>query len=86
MSLNLENEGNLIAVIQKKNKGVKDKKLFVSDDEDKVSNGGPIFTCDAGETLKLVPNQNVERQFLYICGQSGSGKSHFTTEYVKNYK
>jgi len=86
MSLNLENEGNLIAVIQNKNKEIKDKKLFVSDDEDKVRNGGPIFTCNSDETLQLVPNPNTERQCLYVCGQSGSGKSHFTTEYVRNYK
>ena len=86
MSLNLENEGNLIAVIQNKNKEIKDKKLFVSDDEEKVRNGGPVFTCNTDETLQLVPNPNTERQCLYICGQSGSGKSHFTTEYVKNYK
>ena len=36
--------------------------------------------------MQLVPNPNTERQCLYVCGQSGSGKSHFTTEYVKNYK
>jgi len=86
MSLNLENEGNLIAVIQNKKKEVKDNKLFVSDDEDKVRNGGPIFTCISDEILQLVPNPNVERQCLYVSGQSGSGKSHFTSEYVKNYK
>jgi hypothetical protein len=27
-----------------------------------------------------------ERQCLYICGQSGSDKSYFTTNYVKEYK
>ena len=86
MSLNLENEGNLIAVIQNKNKEVKDKKLFVSDDEDKVRNGGPVFTCNSDETLQLVPNPNTERQFVYVCGQSGSGKSQKLQKYISKEK
>jgi hypothetical protein len=32
------------------------------------------------------PNKSQERSILYITGQSGSGKSYYTTEYVNNYK
>jgi hypothetical protein len=32
------------------------------------------------------PNKSQERSILYITGQSGSGKSYYTTEYVANYK
>jgi hypothetical protein len=36
--------------------------------------------------LQLVPNNKTERTCAYICGQSGSGRSFFTTQYVKEYK
>ena len=36
--------------------------------------------------MQLIPNNKTERQCVYICGQSGSGKSYFTTNYVKQYK
>jgi len=84
--LNLENEGNLIAVLQNKDKNIKDKKLYVSSETESVKSGGVSFSCASNETLQLVPNIKAERQCLYVCGQSGSGKSHFTTEYVKQYK
>ena len=77
--LNLENEGNLIAVLQNKDKNIKDKKLYVSSETESVKSGGVSFSCALNETLQLVPNIKAERQCLYVCGQSGSGKSHFTT-------
>ena len=87
MSLNLEDEGNLIAIIQNKNgNGKTSKKLYVTDNEDRVRNGPNHFTCNKDEELQLVPNTKTERQCVYICGQSGSGKSYFTTNYVKQYK
>ena len=86
--LNFENEGNLVAIIvnKDKDKNKNEKKLYVSPDPGSVKSGGVSFTCDINETLQLVPNIKAERQCLYICGQSGSGKSHFTTSYVKQYK
>ena len=86
MSLNLENEGNLIAVIVKDGKDKETKKLYVTDKESSVRNGFKSFECTENETLQLVPNNKTERQCLYICGQSGSGKSYFTSNYVKQYK
>ena len=85
MSLNLEDEGNLIAIIQNKN-GKSSKKLYVTDNEERVRNGTNHFTCNKDEELQIVPNTKTERQCVYICGQSGSGKSYFTTNYVKQYK
>ena len=85
MSLNLEDEGNLIAIIQNKN-GKSSKKLYVTDNEERVRNGTNHFTCNKDEELQLVPNTKTERQCVYICGQSGSGKSYFTTNYVRQYK
>jgi len=85
MSLNLEDEGNLIAIIQNKN-GKSSKKLYVTDNEERVRNGTNHFTCNKDEELQLVPNTKTERQCVYICGQSGSGKSYYTSNYVKQYK
>lgn len=86
MSLNLENEGALIAIIKNENKSIKDKKLYVSDNEKNVKKGFSNYECNDNETLQLVPNTKTERQCIYICGQSGSGKSYFTSNYVKQYK
>ena len=81
MSLNLEDEGNLIAIIQNKN-GKTSKKLYVTDNEERVRNGTNHYTCTKDEELQLVSNIKTERQCVYICGQSGSAKSYFTTNYV----
>ena len=86
MALNLENEGALIALIQNKEKTIKDKRLYVASDKEHVKNGGSTYNCAPDETLQIVPNIKSERQCLYVCGQSGSGKSYFTSRYVKEYK
>ena len=86
MSLNYENEGALFAIIKNENKSIKDKKLYVSDNEKNVKKGFSKYECSDNETLQLTPNTKTERQCIYICGQSGSGKSYFTTNYVKQYK
>jgi hypothetical protein len=84
--LNLEDQGALIAVIKNKDKKKKDTKLYVSPDEDGAKNGGPVYHCTEGETLQIVPNTKAERQCIYICGQSGSGKSYFASQYIREYK
>ena len=86
MALNYEDSGQLIAVIKNENKSIKDKKLYVSDNEKNVKKGFSNYECNDTETLQLVPNTKTERQCIYICGQSGSGKSYFTSNYVKHYK
>jgi hypothetical protein len=86
MAINLENEGALFAIIKNENKTIKDKKLYVSDNENNVKKGFSNYECNKDETLQLIPNTKTERQCIYICGQSGSGKSYFTSQYVKQYK
>jgi hypothetical protein len=83
--LNIENEGNLIGLIIKNGKET-NTKLFVTDKENTTRHGGSSFVCKPDEVLQLIPNNKTERQCVYICGQSGSGKSYFTTNYVKQYK
>ena len=83
--LNIENEGNLIGLIVKNGKETSTK-LSVTDKENTTRHGGSSFVCKPDEVLQLIPNNKTERQCIYICGQSGSGKSYFTTNYVKQYK
>ena len=45
MAINLESEGALIAIIQNKNKSMKDKKLYITSDESKVKNGFQIMNA-----------------------------------------
>ena len=85
MSLNLENQGNLIAKVMKNGKD-NNMKLYVTYKENTVRNGVTSYECKQDTSLQIVPNNMTERQSLYICGQSGSGKSFFTTNYVKEYK
>jgi DNA helicase HerA-like ATPase len=84
--LNFENEGNLICVIKNKDSKIKDKRLYVSSEEESIKSGGVSYQCMKDDTLQLIPNIKAERQCVYICGQSGSGKSYFTTNYVNEYK
>ena len=85
MALNLENEGNLTATVIKDGKEA-NQKLYVTDNAKATRNGSVLFECKENETLQLTPNNKNNRTCSYICGQSGSGKSFFTTNYVKQYK
>jgi hypothetical protein len=38
------------------------------------------------QTFEHYPNTHTERQVLMIVGQSGSGKSYYLNQYMKNYK
>jgi ABC-type dipeptide/oligopeptide/nickel transport system ATPase component len=60
-------------------------KLYVTDKENTVRNGVNSFECKPDESLQIVPNSKTERQCLYVCGQSGSGKSYCTTKYKKMF-
>ena len=74
MSLNLENQGNLIAKVMKNGKNT-NMKIYITDKENTVRNGVTSFECKQDESLQIVPNNMTERQCCYICGASGSGKS-----------
>jgi hypothetical protein len=35
--------------------------------------------------FQLSPSKDIERQTIYVCGESGSGKSYFVSEYIVEY-
>ena len=45
----------------------------------------PEIELPDGYTFQQVPNKNIERDVLYISAMSGSGKTFYTAEYVKQY-
>ena len=61
MSLNLENQGNLVAKVMKNGKDT-NMKLYVTDKENTVRNGGNSFECKPDESLQIVPVNMTERQ------------------------
>jgi hypothetical protein len=82
MSLNVENKGSPVALLDVKgNKQI----VCVSDGKDYVVNPMSELRVLDG-ILQPIPNTTKERNIIYVCGQSGSGKSYYIGEYIKQYK
>lgn len=88
--MNFDGIGKAIAVIRsakgKSKSKPKDKTLSVTFDP----NNPKLFKkyeCSPGESIQQIPSVGSEskRNILYICGASGSGKSHYATQYLKEY-
>ena len=67
------------------NKKFKKSKIIYLDSDNETNYKFNHFAIQEGY-LQLIPNPNTERQILYIAGASGSGKSYFTGQYLKEYK
>ena len=93
---NVSNSNIPIAEIHKKSgkgKYKKNRDLYIM--KDKKNIGLEKFIENDGKTVKLPKNYCIkpvkrvyngsERECLYINGISGSGKSKFISEYLKNY-
>lgn len=82
--MNYEKCGNSIAVI--KSNSI-DKIIYNEyDDKDNIKTYfEELELNDKDEHFQLIPSKKRERDILYICGSSGSGKSYFTVQYVLEY-
>lgn len=89
--LNYEQIGSPVAEIVTKTKNkddpkVKNKVVYLANDyeEDQVQN--PLDQIDLGpnEEFQQVPDDR-ERNILYVTGASGSGKSYYSANYIKEY-
>ena len=69
----------------KDNKTFKKNKIVYLDSDGESHHAFNQFKIKEG-SLQLIPNKNVERSILYIAGQSGSGKTYFLGQYLKEYK
>jgi hypothetical protein len=70
--------------------GNKNKKNIISyvgkfDSDDELETETSSITLKEGQ-FQPIPNTKKEREVLYITGQSGSGKTYFTKEFLKEYK
>jgi hypothetical protein len=74
--LNFDDIGKPIAMVGKHVLSISDKP---------VEGGCVEFKCRGDQSINPIPDKNVERQILFICGASGCGKSHVTREWVSAY-
>ena len=81
MSINTSKIGIPVAII-KGNK--KYAKTLFSVSKDEEINGFNKLEIDGG-TFQVIPNFNAERSTVFIAGTSGSGKSYWASEYIKEY-
>jgi hypothetical protein len=84
--MNTEGIGKLIATIINKRDPTKNRDLYCENEKKGVKNYiEELDLTDEDEIIQLTATKKTERGILYITGASGSGKSHFTREYIKQY-
>lgn len=85
--MNTENTGKIIATIINKIDPKKNRDIYNENDKRKVKNYlDEIILDDDNEYIQQIPDKKTERNVLYITGASGSGKSYYTREYIKQYR
>jgi len=77
MALNFEDVGKMIAKVNDK------KVLYLN--ATPIEGGTDEFCAKGDHTIQHIPDKDTERSVLYITGQSGSGKSFYTAQYIKEY-
>lgn len=90
--INLNGNGKLIAIVDGGTHKIKKRKGIYIDDS---LNNDSVCDSDGFERYKLNKNEgtiqpiidpDTERAIVYVTGPSGSGKSYFSANYIKNYK
>ena len=83
-NLNFE-DGKEVAVIRNTDPKIKDKMVYLANESETIRNPFDTIDTKKGEKVHLnVPTKN--RMVLYVVGMSGSGKSYWSTQFVKEYK
>ena len=77
MALNFDDVGKMVAMVGKRT-------LYLSDKP--VEDGVNELKTKGDFTIQHIPDRNTERSVLYITGQSGSGKSFYTKNYIEQYR
>lgn len=85
--MNFEEIGVIIAKIKNENNSKLDKIISVESDKNKVKESFDEFKLDKDfERFQQIPGVGKERDILYICGSSGSGKTTYGSRYIDEYK
>ena len=87
MSLNFDKIGRFLCKVEggKYNNKIVSVTASLDEKDDYSKPFTKLTLTDAGK-FQQVPDPEIERQILYITGASGSGKSTYTANYIKNYK
>jgi hypothetical protein len=87
MSLNLDKVGRFLCKVEggKYNNKIVSVVSTSADEKDEYTKPFTSLTLTDGK-FQQVPDPETERQILYITGASGSGKSTYTANYIKNYQ
>lgn len=83
--LNFESIGSPVAKILDKT-SKKEQTVYLSDPEldGEVRNGYMNIKLEQHQSFQQIPD-NKERNILYVTGASGSGKSYYSTDFLKQY-
>jgi len=84
--MNFENIGDPIALLVNTKDKKKNKILCIGNPKDIINPFNEFEIKNEHEHFQQIPNKNTERNILYITGSSGSGKSYYTSQYIKEYK
>lgn len=84
MSLNVENIGRKIAIVNG-NKKLKNTNIYVSETIDEVVKPFDELTIDEGQFQYTIDPKR-DRDTIFICGSAGSGKSFWAGKYLKEYR
>jgi hypothetical protein len=84
--MNFEEVGVIIAKLKNDNNVKLDKIISVESDKSKVKESFNDLKIDnTFERFQQIPGSR-ERDILYICGASGSGKTTYASRYIEEYK
>jgi len=84
--MNFESKGKIIATIVNKIDPKKNRDIYNENDSKNIKNYLTDIIVDDDEYIQQIPDKKTERSVLYITGASGSGKSYYTREYIKQYR
>jgi hypothetical protein len=84
--MNIEGKGKIIATIVNKIDPKKNRDIYNENDSKNIKNYLTDIIVDDDEYIQQIPDKKTERSVLYITGASGSGKSYYTREYIKQYR
>lgn len=84
--MNFENIGDPFALLVNTKDKKKNRVLSIGNPKDIINPFNEFEIKNEHEHFQQIPNKNTERNILYVTGSSGSGKSYYTAQYIKEYK
>ena len=83
MSINTSKIGVPVAIVKNSKKYA--KTLFSVSKDEEINGFNKLELEEPKASFQVIPNFNAERSTVFIAGTSGSGKSYWASEYMKQY-